>query len=150
VTNFCPHCHQPISTERLGVRLPPLKAAIFDLIEASGDGGISSAAIIFSDIYKDRRRARGTAIKAHVFQINELIEHTTYVIISDRRRWFLVRRQSKKPRPTRVLTSRGRQFHSRHAKRNDMQRDDPAAPMTGGAPSPSQPRKCAHVCCWLP
>jgi hypothetical protein len=76
--------------ERLGVRLPPLKAAIFDRIKAAGDLGIPSSEIV-ADLYSDRRPVRATTIKAHVAQINDQLVSTDWRIRSDRRRWFLRR-----------------------------------------------------------
>jgi len=87
----CPHCHQNIAIERLGVPMPPLKATIFDRIKSAGDLGITSMEIIF-DLYHERRAVQPTTIKAHVNQINELLVATDWHIHSDRRRWFLSRR----------------------------------------------------------
>jgi hypothetical protein len=89
----CPHCHQQIAHERLGVRLTPLKAAIVDRIKRAGDVGISSEGLVH-DLYFDRKPVSMTTLKAHVFQINELLAATDWVIASDRRRWFLRRRRS--------------------------------------------------------
>jgi hypothetical protein len=89
----CPHCGQPIASERLGVRLTPLKARIIDVIKAAGEVGVSSAELVY-DVYGDRARVPLTsAIKSHVWQINEVLEQTGWVIQSDRRRWFLRRRR---------------------------------------------------------
>jgi hypothetical protein len=87
----CPACHQPIATERLGVRLPPLKAAILDRIKAAGELGVTSEEIV-GDLYSDRRAVSVTTIKAHVNQLNDLLAGTDRHIRSDRRRWFLGRR----------------------------------------------------------
>jgi hypothetical protein len=84
----CPHCHQSIATERFGVRLTPLKAAIFDRIKRSGDLGVASAELIV-DLYRDRRPVESATIKAHVNQINDLLVSTDWRIRSDGRRWFL-------------------------------------------------------------
>jgi hypothetical protein len=81
---ICPLCKQPLAYERVGIRLPPLKAKIFDAIKASGDEGITSAGVI-SSAYQGRERPPTTAIKAHVWQINSLLEETDLVISSDRR-----------------------------------------------------------------
>jgi hypothetical protein len=42
----CPTCHQPFAVERLGVRLTPLKAALFDRIKCAGDIGVSSTELV--------------------------------------------------------------------------------------------------------
>jgi DNA-binding winged helix-turn-helix (wHTH) protein len=88
----CPHCHQQIAHERLGVRLTPLKAAIVDAMKRAGDVGISSEELM-RNLYWDRTPVSVRTIKAHIFQINDALEQTDWVIASDRRRWFLRRRR---------------------------------------------------------
>jgi len=90
----CPYCHQALAVERLGVRLPVLKAAIVDRIRAAGDLGVTTIEILSSDVYDGRRRVTSATIKAHVNQINDLLCATDWVITSDRRRWFLTRRRT--------------------------------------------------------
>ncbi len=85
----CPTCHQTIGTVRLGVRLTPLKAALVDAIKRSGDVGITSDELVYS--LWERAMTRDT-VKAHISQINSLLEETDWVIFSDRRRWYLQRR----------------------------------------------------------
>jgi hypothetical protein len=85
---FCPHCHQPIAHERLGVVLTPLKAAIVDRIKWAGDLGRSSEGLL-RELYDDRKPVGRSTLKAHVRQINELLAGTDYCIVSERRRWFL-------------------------------------------------------------
>jgi hypothetical protein len=83
----CPHCDQPLPQTRVGVRLPDLKARIFDLVARAGAAGISGEdlfAIAYNDdapIGKGIRlqRSRKT-LKSHVGQINELIEDSGYRI----------------------------------------------------------------------
>jgi hypothetical protein len=70
--------------------LTPLKSAIFDLIAAAGQAGISSVSIIGS-LYFDRRAVSVVTIKAHIWQINSLLVETDYRIISNQRSWFLVK-----------------------------------------------------------
>jgi hypothetical protein len=89
MTLCCPQCHQPIAIERLGVRLTPLKAAIFDRIRRAGDVGVSSTELV-GELYDNR--VTGNTIKAHVWQINQLLTETTHIIRSDGRVWFLRRR----------------------------------------------------------
>jgi hypothetical protein len=91
MTACCPLCHQTLGTLRFGVRLPALKAAIVDQIKAAGDLGITSAEVINSDLYRDRRAVGPATIKAHVEQINDLLHATDWRITSDHRRWHLVR-----------------------------------------------------------
>jgi hypothetical protein len=92
----CPSCGQPISVDRAGVRLTPLKAAIFDQIRSAGAIGITSTEILGSELYRDRRRANHDTIKSHCWQINEQLADTPWVIVSDRRRWFLQRRKVRR------------------------------------------------------
>lgn len=93
----CPKCHQQFAEERYGVRLPPLKAAIFDAIKASGDIGVMSREIINSEIYRDRKKPRTVSIRSHINQINDLLEETDWRIRSDRKRWFLARVEAVVP-----------------------------------------------------
>jgi hypothetical protein len=88
----CPHCHQTITAMRLGVRLTPRKAAIVDAIKAAGDIGISSEELKY--VLWDRDTVCVDTVKAHIWQINEVLEETDWIIRSDSRRWFLSRRQS--------------------------------------------------------
>lgn len=87
----CQHCGQQIANERLGVTLTPLKAAIVDRIKRAGDIGVSSEGLV-QDLYWDRKPIGKITIKSHVWQINELLAATDWVIASDRRRWFLRRK----------------------------------------------------------
>ena len=89
-SNICPFCHQTISVERFGARLPAFKAEILDRIRSSGDVGITTTELI-ADCYRDRRPVRPTTVKAHVSQINDLLAATSWRIRSDRRRWVLCR-----------------------------------------------------------
>ena len=73
------------------MHLPPIKAAIFDAIKASGELGVRSREIINSEIYRDRKKPRTVSIRSHINQINDLLEETDWRIRSDRMRWFLVR-----------------------------------------------------------
>lgn len=93
----CPHCHQHIAVERLGVRLTPTKARIVDAIVAAGDPGISSPELAF-DVYRGQGRVRSRhGMKSHVYQINILLAETDWQIASDGRgphaRWYLRRRR---------------------------------------------------------
>jgi hypothetical protein len=74
--------------ERVGIYLPLLKARIFDAVKAAGDIGISTEEL------------RGTAwerppkpetVKAHVWQLNSILEETDWRIVSRDRLWHLVR-----------------------------------------------------------
>lgn len=96
----CPHCHQHIAVERLGVRLTPTKARIVDAIVAAGDPGISSPELAF-DVYRGQGRVRSRhGMKSHVWQINEMLAETDWAIVSEGRgpnaRWHLQRRRVRR------------------------------------------------------
>jgi hypothetical protein len=92
----CPYCH---AVERFGVRLPSLKAAILDHIRRAGDIGVTSLEIV-SDLYRDRRPVSLHTIKAHVWQINTLLEETDWIVRSEHGstecRWYLSRRRVRR------------------------------------------------------
>jgi hypothetical protein len=88
----CSQCGQPLTFERAGVRLTPLKAAIFDLIQAAGEIGVSSQEIL-QQAFRERHVAGADIVKMHVHQINDLLEATDFIIRSDRRKWTLERRE---------------------------------------------------------
>jgi hypothetical protein len=75
----CPYCHQTLPETRLGVRLTPLQARIFDLIQRAGDQGITR-----SDVYLiafDGRDTEINAVSVHINQINEMLVETDYRIV---------------------------------------------------------------------
>jgi hypothetical protein len=74
---------------RAGVPLTSLKAAIFDCIKASGDIGISAEDIVRAVYPEQTKRPSRHTVKAHVWQINQLIAGSDYEIVSDRRNWFI-------------------------------------------------------------
>jgi hypothetical protein len=93
MTPNCPHCHKPLAELRAGVLLPPLKARIFDAIEAAGERGISSRDLIGS-IYHDRPAPRAMqTVRSHIIQINDRLTRKSGVRIKslERRRWTLTK-----------------------------------------------------------
>jgi hypothetical protein len=75
----CPHCQQPLPELRLGVRLTPLKARIFDLVKRGGEDGIDRrdlCEIIYGEVTEQALRT----LKTHCYQISELIEDEGYRI----------------------------------------------------------------------
>ena len=74
----CQYCGQKLPEIRLGVRLTPLKARIFDLIRRGGQDGIDKRDL-FDIVFGDGQHSRET-LKAHIWQINELIEDEGYRI----------------------------------------------------------------------
>jgi hypothetical protein len=69
----CPHCG---CEERLRVRMSPLKARIFDAIKRAGNTGIS-ADDLWGIAFAGRSRSRET-LKAHVWQINDMLAATDW------------------------------------------------------------------------
>jgi hypothetical protein len=86
MSRVCPECGQPIAEHRLGVRLTPLKARIFDAIRRYGEERIKCAEL-----------GNPRTVKAHVSQINDLLEETDWRIDGRRGRdggYRLVRRST--------------------------------------------------------
>jgi hypothetical protein len=81
----CPHCHQHIRVERLGVRLSPLKARLLDRIKAAGEVGISARELT-DDLYAGNKTRN--CVSQHIKQINDLLEETDWVIASAGRSWL--------------------------------------------------------------
>jgi hypothetical protein len=87
----CPSCGQrirPERPERFGVQLTSFKARLVDIIKDAGKLGVSTDDIMRT-LYLDRPKVGPATVKAHVWQINELLSETNYSIVSDQRRWFL-------------------------------------------------------------
>jgi hypothetical protein len=79
--HVCPHCRQPLINTRIGVRLSPIKARIFDSVRSAGEAGVSRATLeqmIYGRAVSEKN------IKAHIQQINEMFAHTDWSIRSDR------------------------------------------------------------------
>src|SRR5262245_42967317 len=74
----CDRCGQALPEIRLGVRLTAFKARLFDLVRRSGIDGIHSDDL-YSLLYPDGGGSRHT-LKAHIWQINELIADEGYRI----------------------------------------------------------------------
>jgi hypothetical protein len=86
----CPLCRQPVGEVRAGVRLPMLKAQIFDTIHAAGEMGITAREIMHA-VYGDQKRVL-TTIRMHIAQINDILEETdTKIKTFDRRMWIVSR-----------------------------------------------------------
>ncbi len=82
----CHYCGSPLPEIRLGVRLTPLKARIFDLVQRAGVDGIDRRElfdICFGDTDAHERTNKGKfpTLKAHIHQINEAIEDSGYKIV---------------------------------------------------------------------
>ena len=74
----CDNCGQALPEIRLGVRLTPFKARLFDLVKGGGINGIHSDDL-YSLLYPEGGGSRHT-LKSHVWQINELIADEGYRI----------------------------------------------------------------------
>src|SRR5262245_14091991 len=74
----CHHCGQALPEIRLGVRLTAFKARLFDLVQRGGIDGIPSDDLYFM-LYPDGGGSRQT-LKAHAWQINEMIAYEGYRI----------------------------------------------------------------------
>ena len=74
----CDYCGQALPEIRLGVRLTAFKAQLFDLVRRGGVDGIRSDDL-YSLLYPDGGGSRHT-LKAHVWQINEMIADEGYRI----------------------------------------------------------------------
>jgi hypothetical protein len=65
-TEFCPHCHRPMSEVIHGVPLPIFKAELFRFIETHpGQSGRDLA-----------RHFEKRSVKAHIWQINDALMNT--------------------------------------------------------------------------
>ena len=94
----CPHCRQPISHCRGGVRLSPLKAHIFDVVERAGPAGIMIAdinAICFDG------NASHANVRSHILQINDTLAETNLHISGGGstgcKGFFRIRKQKASP-----------------------------------------------------
>ena len=74
----CDNCGQALPEIRLGVRLTPFKARLFDLVKGGGINGIHSDDL-YSLLYPEGGSSRHT-LKAHIWQINEMIADEGYRI----------------------------------------------------------------------
>jgi len=72
----CKECGQPLPEIRLGLRLTPLQALVFDTI-ASGASGLDSCLVLerFRAVKPDASRK---TIHVYVCQLNELLDGTGY------------------------------------------------------------------------
>lgn len=76
----CQKCGQSLPDVRLGSKLTPLKAMIFDIIKHAGNNGIEWGDL-FEMVWKDQPTHRRKALKAHIWQINDLIEDSGWKIV---------------------------------------------------------------------
>jgi hypothetical protein len=84
VERLCPYCKQVLPEFRLGVRLTPGKARLFDLILHAGDNAIATADLT------EITGLSARCLKAHVWQINDALEGSGYRIRNNRWGYRLV------------------------------------------------------------
>ena len=75
----CPHCGQRMPELRLGVRLFPMTARVFDVIRRAGADGISGREA-FNVAYQGMRKPKYMTFKAHVAHIRDALAGTDYTI----------------------------------------------------------------------
>jgi hypothetical protein len=87
----CPYCDQVLPEYRLGIRLPPIPARIFDLVLRGGRDGIAAEdlwSLTYNGSVRDTKGLRSErnrkTLKAHIWRINDLLEDAEppYRIIS--------------------------------------------------------------------
>jgi hypothetical protein len=71
---WCPSCGQPMPILRLGVKLTPLKARLYDAVQFRGGDGILTDTVC--TIFGMNSRT----LKAHIHQINQIIAKKGYRI----------------------------------------------------------------------
>jgi hypothetical protein len=99
---FRSQCHQVIATERFGVRLPVLKARIFDAIKAAGEIGITTREL-FDVIYEGARARSIATVRTHIFMINDLLEETDFRIVCTGRSKYARRSIVRRPQRLRSM-----------------------------------------------
>lgn len=87
----CEACGQPLRTQRGGIFMSPLKAAIWDLIAASGDVGASVGDIMRLPVWHRRKPVKPVTIRMHVLQLNDALADTAFRIVSIDRRYVIAR-----------------------------------------------------------
>ena len=75
----CPQCGQRMPELRLGVRLFPMTARVFDVIRRAGADGISGREA-FNIAYQGMRKPKYMTLKAHVAHIRDALAGTDYTI----------------------------------------------------------------------
>ena len=75
----CPHCGQRMPELRLGVRLFPMTARVFDVIRRAGADGISGREA-FNIAYQGMRKPKYMTLKTHVAHIRDALAGTDYTI----------------------------------------------------------------------
>jgi hypothetical protein len=84
--DVCKLCGAPLRPQRVGVAMTPLKARIFDVVKRAGECGISTADLRMVLGH----RVSNITLRAHIWQINEILADTDYRIRSHYRMYRLV------------------------------------------------------------
>lgn len=74
----CPTCGQVLRDDRVGIRMPRVKTRIFDAIRRAGPDGIYGDDLF--DLCLRARNVQRETLKAHIYQLNELLVETKFVI----------------------------------------------------------------------
>jgi hypothetical protein len=88
---LCAACGQPLRTQRGGVFMSPLKAAIWDAIVVAGDVGLSTADLMRLPVWHRRKRVKPVTVRMHVLQINDVLAASPWRIVSIDRRYVIVK-----------------------------------------------------------
>lgn len=106
---ICPACGQSTKEVRHGVVLPLRKLRIYDAIKAAGEIGLTSEQVTQA-AYDGENRCSPNTIKAHIFQINEMLASTDFCIVAQRgdgwnSYWVLTKMDRGDPAPARFQNS---------------------------------------------
>jgi hypothetical protein len=78
----------------------PTKVALFDMLHAAGEIGMSSEEIGYRLDQLEAGKNNRNSIKANMYQLRELLEGSEYRVMTDRRcprHWSLVKRTQQRP-----------------------------------------------------
>jgi DNA-binding winged helix-turn-helix (wHTH) protein len=85
MSKHCAHCGQELPEIRAGVRLPALKARIFDAVARAGRDGIDGNDLF--DLFLKDRGVQRNVLKVHIYQINEFLVDTNCTIATVKGRY---------------------------------------------------------------
>jgi len=89
----CPHCGQSLKYVRLGVRVNPMMARIFDLITKRP--GISSAELT-DLVYGDRsKESLRPVVRSRIHEMKGLFAHTDVKIVGDSRNGYRIKEKKR-------------------------------------------------------
>jgi len=82
MTVRCPHCDRPFGGIRFGLRWGALAVRIIDTVKRAGNDGVGYDEL-YEQLYSSRA-SRRTALKGHIFQINQRLGKACDLQISGR------------------------------------------------------------------